>query len=74
MLETLTRQLAAAQVLSADQIGGAIDLLVDEKIPAQAKADFLGLLFERCPAVLATQLLLLLLGEAGLEKIKFKNN
>jgi len=47
VLETLTQQLAAAQALSADQIGGAINLLVDEKIPAQAKADFLTALAQK---------------------------
>ena len=41
MLEILTRHLVAAKILSADQIAQAIELLVDEKIPAQAKADFL---------------------------------
>lgn len=41
MLESLTQQLIAAQVLSADQIGQAIELLVDEQIPVTAKADFL---------------------------------
>ena len=44
MLEKLTEQLAAAQILSAEQIGQAIEWLVDEKIPAQTKADFLGAL------------------------------
>jgi len=37
----LTDQLVAAKILSADEIAQAIELLVDEKIPDQAKADFL---------------------------------
>ena len=41
MLETLTRHLVAAKILSAEQLAQAIELLVDERIPAQAKADFL---------------------------------
>ncbi len=41
MLETLTRQLAAAKNLADDQVGHAVELLTDEKIPAPAKADFL---------------------------------
>jgi anthranilate phosphoribosyltransferase len=41
VLETLTRHLVAAKILSAEQIAQAIELLVDEKIPARAKADFL---------------------------------
>jgi anthranilate phosphoribosyltransferase len=41
VLETLTRHLVAAKILSAEQLAQAIELLVDERIPAQAKADFL---------------------------------
>ncbi len=41
MLESLTRQLAAAQSLSAGQIHAAVELLADEKISAPTKADFL---------------------------------
>ncbi|HEV2694934.1 MAG TPA: anthranilate phosphoribosyltransferase [Verrucomicrobiae bacterium] len=41
MLEILTNQLTAAKILSADEIAQAIELLVDEKIPVAAKADFL---------------------------------
>lgn len=41
MLETLTIQLAAAQPLSAEQAGQAVERLMDENIPAAAKADFL---------------------------------
>jgi anthranilate phosphoribosyltransferase len=41
VLESLTRQLAAAQSLSAGQIHAAVELLADEKISAPTKADFL---------------------------------
>jgi len=41
VLETLTIQLAAAQPLSAEQAGQAVERLMDENIPAAAKADFL---------------------------------
>jgi anthranilate phosphoribosyltransferase len=41
VLEMLTRHLVAAKILSAEEIAQAIELLVDEKIPVEAKADFL---------------------------------
>ncbi len=41
MLEILTTQLAAAQSLSAEQVRLSVEILTDEKIPAQIKAEFL---------------------------------
>ncbi len=41
MLETLTRQLAAAKHLSSSEAQSAVALLTDETIPAALKADFL---------------------------------
>jgi len=41
VLEILTRHLVAAKILSAEQIAQAIELLVDENITTEAKADFL---------------------------------
>ena len=41
MLASLTTQLAAAQHLSAEQVQSAVAQLTDEKIAAEAKADFL---------------------------------
>ena len=41
MLETLTKQLAAAKSLSIEQIQLAVGQVTDETIPAQTKADFL---------------------------------
>ncbi len=41
MLEAFTRQLAAANVLTDEQVRLAVGLLVDEAIPTAAKADFL---------------------------------
>ena len=41
MLETLTRQLTTAQNLSVGQIHDAVTALIDEKLAAAAKADFL---------------------------------
>lgn len=44
MLELLTRQLAQAQSLSDDQVTAAVGQLVDERVRAEAKADFLAAL------------------------------
>lgn len=44
MLETLTRQLAAGVSLDAGQVRSIVALLVDESVPVEAKADFLGAL------------------------------
>lgn len=44
MLEQLTQQLAAAQSLATAQVRDAVNHLVDEAIPATAKADFLSAL------------------------------
>ena len=41
MLEAFTKQLAASKHLTDEQVGLAVDSLVDEAIPAAAKADFL---------------------------------
>ena len=41
MLETLIKQLAAAQSLDEAQVHAAVELLADEKIPATSKAEFL---------------------------------
>ncbi len=41
MLEQLNRQLADAQHLTEEQVREAVELLIDEKIPAAIKADFL---------------------------------
>ena len=41
MLETLIKQLAAAQSLAEAQVHAAVELLADEKIPAASKAEFL---------------------------------
>jgi anthranilate phosphoribosyltransferase len=41
VLETLIKQLAAAQSLSVEQAHQSVENLTDEKIPAQIKADFL---------------------------------
>jgi anthranilate phosphoribosyltransferase len=41
MLEQLTRQLAAANVLTDEQVRLAVERLVDEAVPAAAKAEFL---------------------------------
>jgi anthranilate phosphoribosyltransferase len=41
VLESLTKQLTAAQNLSAEQIHSAVAQLTDERIPAPIKADFL---------------------------------
>ena len=41
MLETLTKQLAAAQNLSEEQVRAAVAQLTGENIPAETKADFL---------------------------------
>ena len=41
MLETLTARLAASNSLSDEQVQQAVEDLVDEKIPATVKADFL---------------------------------
>ena len=41
MLETLIKQLAAAQSLDEAQVHAAVELLADEKIPAASKAEFL---------------------------------
>lgn len=41
MLEKLTIELAASRHLSEEQIGLAVEALVDEAVPASAKADFL---------------------------------
>ncbi len=41
MLETLAKQLAARLSLATDQVACAVEHLTDEKIAAQAKADFL---------------------------------
>lgn len=41
MLETLTKQLAAGEDLSAEEIQAAVASLTDETISAEAKADFL---------------------------------
>ncbi len=47
MLETLTQQLAAARPLADEQIHQAVESLVDEKVPAAVKADFLTALAEK---------------------------
>jgi anthranilate phosphoribosyltransferase len=44
MLKTLTDQLLAGGALSSDQVNTAVSQLVDESVPAEAKADFLGAL------------------------------
>ena len=41
MLDKFTRQLAASSPLSDDQVCRAVELLVNEAVPAPAKADFL---------------------------------
>jgi len=41
VLETLIKQLAAAQSLDEAQVHAAVELLADEKIPAASKAEFL---------------------------------
>ena len=41
MLETFSRQLAAAQSLSAEQVRQSVEFLTDEGIPAPIKAEFL---------------------------------
>ena len=41
MLEQLTRQLAAANALTDEQVRLAVERLVDEAVPAAAKAEFL---------------------------------
>ena len=41
MLETLIKQLAAAQSLDEARVHAAVELLADEKIPAASKAEFL---------------------------------
>ena len=41
MLDTLTRQLAAAAPLTDEEVRRAVEQLVDEGVPAPAKADFL---------------------------------
>jgi len=41
VLETLIKQLAAAQSLAEAQVHAAVELLADEKIPAASKAEFL---------------------------------
>jgi anthranilate phosphoribosyltransferase len=41
VLEKLTQQLAAARALMDDQVHHAVEQLTDEKVPADAKADFL---------------------------------
>jgi len=41
VLETLSKQLAAAQDLSAEQVRRSVEMLTDEKIPAAVKAEFL---------------------------------
>jgi anthranilate phosphoribosyltransferase len=41
MMETLTQQLAAAHPLTDEQVRQAVEWLVDEKVPAAVKADFL---------------------------------
>lgn len=47
MLESLTRQLAAARPLTASQVRESVENLADETIPAAAKADFLIALAEK---------------------------
>ena len=44
MLDQLTQQLSAAQSLTEAQVGDAVNLLVDETVPATIKADFLAAL------------------------------
>ena len=41
MLEVLTRQLAAANALTDEQVRQAVEVLVDEAVPAATKAEFL---------------------------------
>jgi anthranilate phosphoribosyltransferase len=47
VLEIFTEQLAAAQVLTADQVHRAVEWLTDEKISAAVKAQFLAALAEK---------------------------
>ena len=47
MLETLTQQLAAARPLADEQVHQAVESLVDEKVPATVKADFLTALAKK---------------------------
>ena len=47
MLASLTKQLAAAQSLSAGQIHSAVAQLTDENTPAETKADFLTALAQK---------------------------
>ncbi|HTA95944.1 MAG TPA: anthranilate phosphoribosyltransferase, partial [Verrucomicrobiae bacterium] len=42
MLEQLTKQLAAANPLTDEQIRQSVELLADEKVSANVKADFLA--------------------------------
>ncbi len=42
MLEEFTRHLAAGESLNAAQVRSAVEQLVDEAVPVQSKADFLG--------------------------------
>jgi anthranilate phosphoribosyltransferase len=44
MLKTLTDQLLSGGALAIDQVGVAVQQLVDESVSAEAKADFLGAL------------------------------
>ncbi len=47
MLEKLTRQLTAAQPLDDEEIFRAVEILADEKVPAELKADFLAALAQK---------------------------
>jgi len=47
VLEELNRQLADAQPLTEEQVREAVELLIDEKIPAAIKADFLTALAQK---------------------------
>jgi anthranilate phosphoribosyltransferase len=47
VLEQLTQQLAAAQMLDAEQIRQAVERLADEKVSANVKADFLAALAKK---------------------------
>ena len=42
MLEKLIRQLAAAEALSEEQVGAAVEQLIDERVSTPTKADFLA--------------------------------
>src|SRR5687768_108770 len=42
MLETLIRQLAGSQPLSTEQVGLAVEQLIEEKVTPTLKADFLS--------------------------------